>query len=63
MIIKCPSCLEQFEIADEEPEIRRRLTCPHCQMIFEVTWLYPLTLDFVEENPIISNPSIESFAN
>ena len=58
MIIKCPSCLNEFEIADEEPEILRRLTCPHCQMIFEVTWLYPLTLDFVDEIPAIPNRSI-----
>ena len=55
MIISCPSCQEEFEIADEEPEIRRKLTCPHCQMIFEVTWLYPLTLDFLEEIPINPN--------
>lgn len=63
MVIKCPSCLEEFEIADEEPEIRGRLTCPHCQMIFEVTWLYPFTLDFVEDYPAIPNHSIENLVN
>ena len=49
MIIDCPSCLEKFKIPDEEPEIKRRLTCPHCQQQFEVTWLYPFTLDFIDE--------------
>jgi phage FluMu protein Com len=63
MIIKCPSCQNEFEIAEEEPEILRRLTCPHCQMVFEVTWLYPLTLDFLEEDPVTLNRSIESLVN
>ena len=49
MKIDCPSCLEEFEIPDEEPEIKKRLTCPHCQQQFEVTWLYPFTLDFIDE--------------
>ena len=63
MVIECPSCKKEFEIADEEPEIRRRLTCPHCQMLFEVTWLYPLTLDYLEEELIKPSRSIESFVN
>lgn len=63
MIIKCPSCQNEFEIVDEEPEILRRLTCPHCQMIFEVTWLYPLTLDYVDEIPVNPNRPIESLVN
>ena len=49
MIIDCPSCQESFLIADEEPDIKRRLTCPHCEQIFEVTWLYPLTLEYLDE--------------
>jgi predicted Zn finger-like uncharacterized protein len=49
MIINCPSCQNKFVIADEEPDINKRLTCPHCHQIFEVTWLYPFTLDYLEE--------------
>ena len=59
MIIDCPSCKNYFDIADEEPEIRRQLVCPHCQKYFEVTWLYPLTIDFVEEISAKPEYSIE----
>lgn len=59
MIIDCPSCKISFDIADEEPEIRRQLVCPHCQKYFEVTWLYPLTIDFVEEISAKPEYSIE----
>lgn len=57
MVIICPACQVEFKIMDEEPDIRGLITCPHCQRAFEVTWLYPLTLDYVEDNPLISNPS------
>jgi hypothetical protein len=60
MIIECPSCLGKFEIADEQPDIKNHLTCPHCQNIFEVTWLYPFTIDFLEETSIQSDRLIES---
>lgn len=50
MIVECPSCHNNFKIGDEEPNINRRLTCPHCQQYFEVTWLYPFTLDYPEES-------------
>ena len=49
MEIDCPSCKKDFDIYDEEPEINRQLVCPHCQQHFEVTWLYPLTIDFIED--------------
>lgn len=63
MLINCPSCQKEFEIADEEPEIKRRLVCPHCITQFEVTWLYPFTMDFIEENPHNPKRSIESRVN
>ena len=57
MIIDCPACNKCFTITDEEPQIRGQVVCPHCQKHFEVTWLFPLTIDFVEEtaaNPMLS---------
>ena len=59
MKIDCPSCLEEFEIPDEEPEINRRLTCPHCHKQFEVTWLYPFTLDFPEKGTCDLTPLVK----
>jgi C4-type Zn-finger protein len=63
MKINCPSCQKKFEIIDEEQNIKRQLACPHCLTHFEVTWLYPLTLDFIEEIPHIPNRPIESYVN
>lgn len=63
MLINCPSCQKEFEIIDEEPEINRRLMCPHCVTHFEVTWLYPLTLDFPEEFPLNPSSSVKSTVN
>ena len=63
MLIKCQSCQNEFEILDEEPEIKRRLICPHCLTPFEITWLYPLTLDFVEETSLYPNLSFDNPIN
>lgn len=63
MIINCSSCQKKFEIIDEELDIKRRLTCPHCLELFEVTWLYPFTMDFIEENPHNPKRLIVSIAN
>lgn len=63
MLINCPSCQKEFEKTDEEPDIKRRLVCPHCDTHFEVTWLYPFTLDFTEENPLNPNHSVKSTVN
>jgi hypothetical protein len=49
MIIDCLSCQKEFEIIGEEPDIKKQILCPHCHTAFEVTWLYPFTMDFVEE--------------
>lgn len=61
----CPSCQKEFEISEQEVDIRisRRLSCPHCLTMFEVTWLFPLTLDFVEENSVNQSHSIENLVN
>jgi hypothetical protein len=63
MIINCPSCHKEFTIIAEEPDINRRIACPHCLTQFEVTWLYPFTMDYAEEIPLNSNQSIESPVN
>lgn len=60
MLRNCPSCQKEFEITDEETDINRRFSCPHCLTMFEVTWLFPLTLDYIEENSCDPNRSIET---
>lgn len=60
MIIHCLSCLKEFEIIGEEPDIKKQILCPHCHTAFEVTWLYPFTMDFVEEISINTHHAIES---
>jgi hypothetical protein len=49
MIIKCPACNREIEIS-EDPNIGFQLTCIHCSIELEVTWLFPLTLDLLEKN-------------
>ncbi len=63
MVITCPSCQEKFEMIGEEPDINRRVRCPHCLNLFEVTWLYPFTLDFIEDELLNSKSSIDNFIN
>jgi hypothetical protein len=60
MLLNCPSCNKYFDIANEEPEIRKQFVCPHCLKNCEVTWLYPITIDFIEDNPSNPKRSIES---
>jgi lysine biosynthesis protein LysW len=45
----CPACQSRFEI-EEEPDLGIRVTCPDCSVTYEVTWLYPFTLDYLETN-------------
>lgn len=48
MVIRCPACQGEVLLAEQEADIRKKLTCPHCLIDLEVTWLYPLTLDTLE---------------
>lgn len=43
----CPACQSRFEI-EEEPDLGIKVTCPECSITYEVTWLYPFTLDYLE---------------
>lgn len=52
----CPSCSTSLSIV-EYPHIGDLVTCPVCQKIYEVVWLFPLELSPVvnqsEEKPDI----------
>ena len=49
MITKCPICSGDIGIS-EDPDIGSQLLCIHCSTEFEVTWLFPLTLDLLVNN-------------
>lgn len=49
MEIVCPACKKNLVIGNEETEIRNQLVCPCCQQNLEIIWLYPLTIDVIEE--------------
>ncbi|MGB7114538.1 MAG: hypothetical protein WBD56_00195 [Anaerolineales bacterium] len=39
----CPACQGNIGV-DENPEIGQSVICPDCGDVFEVVWLYPLTI-------------------
>lgn len=43
----CPACQSNFEI-EKEPDLGIKVTCPECFVTYEVTWLFPLTLDYLD---------------
>lgn len=45
----CPSCQAGIEISAIQSEINHRLACPQCSVNLEVTWLYPFTLDLIDD--------------
>lgn len=60
MVIECPACHSKLQLCDEDADIKKKLTCPHCHTQLEVTWLFPLTLDFYEEDYLQSNLTVDN---
>jgi predicted Zn finger-like uncharacterized protein len=48
---RCPECKSMIDIADI-PIIGEVILCPDCKKEFTVTWLYPITLDFENQETI-----------
>ena len=53
IITKCPLCKGAIEVS-EDPNIGLQLMCIHCSTDFEVTWLFPFTLDYLEKHTLIN---------
>jgi hypothetical protein len=51
----CPEC-ENPIVLDPSPEIGDVLRCKTCQTFLEVTWLYPISLDYPEKPIPKKNP-------
>ena len=43
----CPECKQLIEIT-ADPEIGQQFLCTACDTVFEVTWLFPISLDYLE---------------
>lgn len=59
----CPECKEPIHFAST-PQIGQQLICVHCKNDLEVTWLFPVSLDYLEtESKTINNPDEKSHIN
>lgn len=56
MITTCLECQQPISF-ESMPEIGQQLICAHCENCFEVIWLFPIILGYLEnESKTISNP-------
>jgi len=46
--VNCPECKNIIQI-NSTPEIGHLVQCGSCQTVLEVTWLYPVSLDYQEQ--------------
>lgn len=57
--VSCPECKNGINL-DSSPEIGQLTKCTSCQTVLEVTWLYPISLDYQEQPlaPEYPNPEV-----
>jgi hypothetical protein len=48
---RCPECKSMIDITNI-PAIGEGIRCPVCKSEFTVTWLYPITLDFENQEAL-----------
>ena len=46
--VACCECNYKIEI-DSTPEIGQVITCRNCNTVFEITWLFPIGIDYQEK--------------
>jgi lysine biosynthesis protein LysW len=56
---KCPHCNVEIQMG-ESPHLGQVFTCTNCGQGFEVVWLFPLALDYCEENSREDAPEAQS---
>ena len=49
ILAECPNCCSHIEIKDV-PVIGLPIECYYCSVHLEITWLYPVTLDYPERH-------------
>lgn len=47
--VKCPNCSAEVHVG-EQPWLGQRETCRECGKSLEVIWLFPLELDYSEDD-------------
>ena len=52
---QCPECQIEVDVG-ENPVIGQRVCCPVCAIELEVTWLYPISLDYPEDDAWVVPP-------
>ncbi len=57
--VPCPNCKQQIDM-DIDLKIGKRVTCQACNMDLVVTWLFPVSLDFLEISENFSETPDES---
>ena len=55
----CPECKHLINLFSL-PEIGQQLICENCNNMFEVTWLFPVFLDYLEREEKISDEQDEN---
>jgi uncharacterized protein YbaR (Trm112 family) len=53
--ISCPECQQKIDL-DSDPKIGQHITCQSCKTDFQVTWLFPICLDYLEISDQVSTP-------
>ena len=46
----CPECKQLVNLVSI-PEIGQQLICVNCNSYLEVTWLFPVILDYLDDDP------------
>jgi hypothetical protein len=59
----CPECIEPIHFTSTL-QIGQQLICENCKNDFEVTWLFPISLDYLDnKSKTINNPDQKSQIN
>jgi hypothetical protein len=52
ILAECPNCCSHIEIKDV-PLIGHPVICFYCNVQLEITWLFPVTLDYPERQQLL----------
>ena len=54
----CPECDHLIDL-ELMPEINQKIACTNCNNLFEVTWLFPVSLDYQDNEEMPPGPEHE----
>ena len=56
--VQCPQCQQEIKFGSN-PEIGQQIICLSCDTVLIVVWLYPMSLDYME-NPVRTSADLGS---